>query len=135
MLTILKVAVFGQTCVATRKKKRERYASGRDRSGQIPNPRPLSECAAHIENRKQIGHWECDTVIGANHKHVIVTVIERKSRYAVTTKVSNKTTNLIGAAIIDMLKPFKTKVKTLTFDNGKEFCAHEKVDQALGSTD
>ena len=134
MLTILKVAVFGQTCVATRKKKRERYASGRDRSGQIPNPRPLSECAAHIENRKQIGHWECDTVIGANHKQAIVTVVERKSGYAVIAKVSNKTTNLVGAAIIHMLKPLKGKVKTLTYDNGKEFCAHEKIDQALGST-
>jgi transposase, IS30 family len=40
---------------------------------------------------------------------------------------------LAGAAIIDMLKPFKAKVKTLTYDNGGEFCAHEKVDQPLGS--
>ena len=111
MLTILKVAVFGQTCVATRKKKRERYASGRDRSGQIPNPRPLSERAAHIENRKQIGHWECDTIIGANHKHGIVTVVERKRGYAVIAKVSNKTADLVEAAIIDMLNPLKVKVK------------------------
>ena len=74
-------------------------------------------------------------MIGTNHKQAIVTVVERKSGYAVIAKVSNKTADLVGAAIIAMLKPFKAKVKTLTFDNGKEFRAHEKVDQALGSTD
>jgi len=116
------------------KQKRKRYASGRDRRGQIPNRRPLSERAAHIEGRKQVGHWECDTVIGANHKQAIVTVVERKSGYAVIAKVSNKTADLVGAAIIKALKPYQARVKTLTYDNGKEFCGHAKIDQALGST-
>lgn len=116
------------------KQKRKRYASGRDRRGQIPNRRPLSERPAHIEERKQIGHWECDTVIGANHKQAIVTVVERKSGYAVIAKVSNKTADLVGAAIISMLQPFEARVKTLTYDNGKEFCGHAKIDDALNST-
>lgn len=116
------------------KQKRKRYASGRDRRGQIPNRRPLSERPVHIEGRKQIGHWECDTVIGANHKQAIVTVVERKSGYAVIAKVSNKTADLVGAAIISMLKPFEARVKTLTYDNGKEFCGHAKIDDALNST-
>lgn len=116
------------------KQKRKRYASGRDRRGQIPNRRPLSERPAHIEERKQIGHWECDTVIGANHKQAIVTVVERKSGYAVIAKVSNKTADLVGSAIINMLKPFEAKVKTLTYDNGKEFCGHARIDEALNST-
>jgi len=116
------------------KQKRKRYASGRDRRGQIPNRRPLSERPLHIEGRKQVGHWECDTVIGANHKQAIVTVVERKSGYAVIAKVANKTSDLVGAAIIRMLKPYKARVKTLTYDNGKEFCGHAQIDQALGST-
>ena len=116
------------------KQKRKRYASGRDRRGQIPNRRPLSERPAHIEGRKQVGHWECDTVIGANHKQAIVTVVERKSGFAVMAKVSNKTADLVGSAIIDALTPFEARVKTLTYDNGKEFCGHAKIDEALGST-
>jgi IS30 family transposase len=116
------------------KQKRKRYASGRDRRGQIPNRRPLSERAVHIEGRKQVGHWECDTVIGANHRGAIVTLVERKSGYAVIAKVSNKTADLVGAAIISMLKPFEARVKTLTYDNGKEFCGHAKIDDALNST-
>lgn len=116
------------------KQKRKRYASGRDRRGQIPNRRPLSERPAHIDKRLQVGHWECDTVIGANHKQAIVTVVERKSGYAVMAKVSNKTADLVGAAIIEALKPLKARVKTLTYDNGKEFSGHARIDEALGST-
>lgn len=116
------------------KQKRKRYAGGHDRRGQIPNRRPLSERPGHIEDRKQVGHWEGDTVIGANHKQAIVTVVERKSGYAVIAKVENKTADLVSAAIVNRLKPFGTKVKTLTFDNGKEFCGHGKIDEALGST-
>lgn len=116
------------------KQKRKRYAGGQDRRGQIPNRRPLSERPGHIEDRKQVGHWEGDTVIGANHKQAIVTVVERKSGYAVIAKVENKTADLVSAAIVNRLKPFGKKVKTLTFDNGKEFCGHGKIDEALGST-
>jgi IS30 family transposase len=116
------------------KQKRKRYASGRDRRGQIPNRRPLSERPAHIDKRLQVGHWECDTVIGANHKQAIVTVVERKNGYAVMAKVPNKTADLVGAAIIEALSPLKARVKTLTYDNGKEFSGHARIDEALGST-
>ena len=116
------------------KQKRKRYASGRDRRGQIPNRRPLSERPAFIDKRLQVGHWECDTVIGAAHKQAIVTVVECKSGYAVMAKVSNKTADLVGAAIIEALNPLRARVKTLTYDNGKEFSGHARIDEALGST-
>ena len=116
------------------KQKRKRYASGRDRRWQIPNRRPLRERPAHIDKRLQVGRWECDTVIGANHKQAIVTVVERKCGYAVMAKVSNKTTDFIGSAIIEAHKPFEARVKTLTYDNGKEFSGHARIDEALGST-
>lgn len=116
------------------KKKRKRYASGRDRRGQIKGRRPISERPAHIEARKQIGHWEGDTVIGAHHKQAIVTLVERKSGYAVMAKVSNKTAELVSAAIVTQLKPLMNRVSTLTFDNGKEFAQHAQIDQELGST-
>ena len=110
------------------KQKRKRYAAGQDRRGQIPNRRPLGERPADIDDRKQVGHWKGDMVIGANHKEAIVPVVERKSGYAVIAKVENKTADLVGAAIVDRLKPFGEKVKTLTSDNGKEFCGHGKID-------
>jgi IS30 family transposase len=116
------------------KQKRKRYAGGRDRRAQEPNRRPLSERPLHIEARKQIGHWECDTVIGASHKSAVVTMVESKSGYARLAKVVNKTSDLVSSAILSNLKPFAILVKTLTYDNGKEFAAHGLIDQQLNST-
>ena len=81
-----------------------------------------------------MGHWECDTVIGASHKGAVVTMVERKSGYAVIAKVPNKTSELVGSAIVSNIKPFSARVKTLTYYNGKEFAAHGLIDQQLNST-
>ena len=116
----------------SQKPRRKRYLCGRDRRGQIPNRRPISERPAHIENRSQVGHWEGDTVIGAGHQQAIVTLVERKSGYARLSKVANKSAELVSQAIEDKLKPLAARVKTLTVDNGKEFAHHQKVDQVLG---
>ena len=93
-----------------------------------------SSASIHIELRKQVGHWECDTVIGANHKGAIVTMVERKSGFSVIVKVSQKTSELVSRAIIEGLRPYMVRVITLTYDNGKEFAGHIQIDQALNST-
>ena len=118
----------------SQKKHRKRYAGGRDRRGQIAGRRPIGERPAYIEQRRKIGHWEGDTVIGAGHKQAIVSLVERKSGYAILAKVANKTADLVSAAIINGLTPVLASVETITFDNGKEFASHAGIDAALGST-
>ena len=83
----------------------------------MPDRRTLGERPAHIDKRLQVGHWECDTVIGANHKQAIVTVFNWKSGYVVMAKVSNKTADLVALAIIKAQMPFEIRVKTVTYDN------------------
>lgn len=116
------------------KKRRKRYGKGHERRGQIVGRRSIEQRPAHIESRSQIGHWEADTVIGVNHKQAIVTLVERKSGYAVIAKVQNKTAKLVSKAVVKLLEPFKAKVKTLTYDNGKEFAKHAWIDKKLSST-
>ena len=116
------------------RKRRKRYASGRNRRGQIIGRRAISERPVHIEERRQIGHWEGDTLIGKSHKQAIISLVERKSGYAVLAKVKNKTADLVSNAIIDRLRPIQNAVRTLTYDNGKEFTDHATIDKALGST-
>jgi IS30 family transposase len=103
------------------KQKRKRYAGDQDRRGQIPYRRPLSERPLHIEARRQVGHWECDNVIGASHKGDVVTMAERKNGCAVMAKVEKKTSEFVSSALVDKLQPMAARVKALTFDNGKEF--------------
>ena len=116
------------------KKKRKRYAGGTDRRGQIPGRRPIHERPADVETRRTVGHWEGDTVIGAGHKQAIVTLVERRSGYARLMKVSHKTSKQVADAVIKKLRSINARVKTITFDYGKEFAEHARIDEALGST-
>ena len=117
----------------SQKKKRKRYAGGTDRRGQIPGRRPIHERPADVETRRTVGHWEGDTVIGAGHKQAIVTLVERRSGYARLMKVSHKTSKQVADAVIKKLRSINAGVKTITFDNGKEFAEHARIDEALGS--
>ena len=83
--------------------------------------------------RREIGHWELDTIIGKGQKQAIVSMVERKSGYAVLAKVPRKTADRVSTAIITSLEPIAAIVKTLTYDNGKEFAEHSATDKALGS--
>ena len=116
------------------KQKRKRYAGGRRPRGQILNRRPLSDRPLNIEARRQVGHWECDTMVGDSHKGAVVTMVERKSGYGVMVEVTNKTSELVISAIVDMLKSMSARVKTLTFENGKEFSANAHIDEQRQST-
>jgi IS30 family transposase len=118
----------------SQKKRRKRYAGERDRRGQIIGRRPIADRPASVETRSHVGHWEGGIVIGAVHKHAIVTLVERKSGYAVIAKVYRKTAEQVRQAIINKLDPLACLVKTIIFDNGKEFADHALIDQALNST-
>jgi transposase, IS30 family len=116
------------------KKRRKRNGSRRERRGQIIDRRNIYERPGSIEERRQVGHWEGDMLMGAGHKHAVVSLVERKTGYAILTKVHRKTSNLVSGAIIRRLKTIQPLVKTITYDNSKEFAEHARMDHALGST-
>jgi transposase, IS30 family len=115
------------------KKRRKRYGSGRERRGQIIGRRPISDHPRRVESRREIGHWELGTIIGKGRKQAIVSMVERKSGYAVLAKVPRKTADRVSTEIITSLSPIAPIVKTLTYDNGKEFAEHSATDKALAS--
>jgi len=72
-----------------------------------------------VEKKNRIGDFEIDTVIGLNHVGALVTVVDRKSKYALIQKVSSKRAKEVTEALITMLHPLKNITKTITSDNGK----------------
>ena len=99
----------------------------RERRGTIPNQISIDQRPAIVDGRRRYGDWEADLVIGARHSQALVTLNERKSRYALITRVPSKHAAGVSQAIIGQLKPFAHMVHTLTTDNGKEFAQHERV--------
>ena len=108
-------------------KVRKKRHTGRARRGSIPNQVSIDLRPAIVAERARFGDWEADLVIGAGQKQALVTINERKSRYALVTRVQSKQAAGVSQAIIEQLKPFAHKTHTLTTDNGKEFAQHERI--------
>ena len=106
------------------KARRKRYGSGNERRGQLKNRVCIEQRPAIVEARKRIGDWEGDTVVGRGHTGVLVTLVERCSRYTLVCHLPNREAAPVSAAILEMLRPHKAQCLTLTFDNGKEFADH-----------
>jgi len=113
-----------------RQKKYRKRAGGRDRRGKIPNRRSIDERPAIVDKRSRIGDWEADLVIG--EEGVALTLTERKSRFTLLRTFPRKHAAPITEAIIDLLK-WDARIKTITFDNGKEFSGHQEIAAALSA--
>jgi IS30 family transposase len=112
------------------KKRRKRYGKY-DRRGKLLNCRSIEERPALVAQRKRLGDWEVDTVFGKDHKQALVTLTERKSRFTLLGKVSQRTAQTVQDQICRLLLPVQDKVHTLTSDHGKEFAYHEQIAQRL----
>jgi IS30 family transposase len=112
------------------KKYLNRYGSPLNRSG-IPNRIDIDNRPEVANQRGRIGDWEADTIIGKNHKGAIVTLDERKSKLRVAAALQGKKSRLVTEAMIKLLHPLQAFVKTITFDNGKEFTGHELIAEKL----
>lgn len=114
------------------KKYKKRYGSY-DRRGQIPDRVSIDSRPAIVDTKKRIGDWESDTIIGKNHKGVILTIVERKSKLTLMQKLPSKRSDLIADAIVKLLLPYRDNVYTITTDNGKEFSNHKDIAKKLGA--
>jgi IS30 family transposase len=84
-----------------------------------------------VAARTRIGDWEGDTVLGAKRKGAVVTLVERKSRVLLASKLHDRTA-LTLARVANRLFKRLTKAwrRTLTLDNGMEFARFKSIEQA-----
>jgi IS30 family transposase len=99
--------------------------------GFIKNRISIDERPDVVDDKSRIGDWEIDLVIGKGHSGALVTIVERKTSFTVSTRVDDKSAKTVTAATIALLKPFKKAVATITADNGKEFAYHEEMTDSL----
>jgi IS30 family transposase len=99
--------------------------------GFIKNRISIDERPHVVDDKSRMGDWEIDLVIGKGHSGALVTIVERKTSFTVSTRVDDKSAKTVTAATIALLAPFKGAVLTITADNGKEFAYHEKMTESL----
>ena len=108
-------------------KKYNKRGSSYSSRGLIPDRVDISQRDPIVETKSRIGDFEADTIIGKDQKGAIVTLVDRCSKKSLFKKVPNRTKEAVTNAIIDLLLPYKDKVHTITFDNGKEFTDHKII--------
>jgi len=87
-----------------------------------------------VEQRKQIGHWESDTVVSRESLVSLNVLVERKTRLTCLDRVERKTAEACSDAIISALENWPSKwLCSLTYDNGSENVLHQVVNSALGT--
>jgi len=72
-----------------------------------------------------------NTVIGRPSGKVLVTMMERKSRYTLIGLAENKEAQEVTGRLLEALAGHRDKVETMTFDNGKEFAMHGLLAEML----
>ena len=114
-------------------KQQHRRQGVKAKRGGIPGRVGIEHRPAIADLKHEIGHWESDTVIGANHAGVIVTHVDKASKFLLAGLARNKTAQQINQVTLGLFEPIvKTFRHTMTFDNGKEFSGHQTLAKALG---
>lgn len=112
-------------------KKYHKRSNDYNTRGIIKNRVSIDKRPNIVERKSRVGDWEIDTVIGANHKGALVTIVDRKSKFTLIKNIPSKHAAIVSQATIDMLLPIRALTHTITSDNGKEFAYHEQVFKAL----
>ena len=99
--------------------------------------RSIEERDEEVNERKELGHWEMDLILGRKgaSKAVLLTMTERKSRREIIRKLPDKS----QASVIEALdvmerkmgrKEFQKVFKSITVDNGTEFLNSSEMERS-----
>ncbi|MBI3398863.1 MAG: IS30 family transposase [Deltaproteobacteria bacterium] len=116
---------------------RKRLPRGNPRkqcTSHIPVRRSIEHIAKSVEERKQPGHWETDTIISRQSQAAVAVMLERTSQIIHLKKIKQKSSALLSQAIENSLQSYPPFMRrTITYDNGSENVEHLKTNKSLGT--
>lgn len=110
-------------------KRRVKYAS--KRKSRIKDRVSIHKRPEIVDEKRRLGDFEIDTIIGKGQQGAIITIVDRKSMYLKISIPCSKSSKIVANEIKRLLYPFKKKVHTITTDNGLEFAKHKTIAKAL----
>lgn len=114
-----------------RPRRQKRYGR-KKRKTHIPERISIHERPKGIEERKEVGHWETDSMIFSKQRERLSVQYERKARYVVIHRLSDGSAEETEQAITKSIESFPQPFwKTITFDNGGEGANHMKLKRAF----
>jgi len=117
------------------KYRRRRGTKIREKQREMIKKRRIDERPGVINNRKRVGDWEGDTIVGAEKNIHILTHTERKSGKLLADKLERATAELTKEKTVERFKKIqKKKRRSCTYDNGVTFAEHEITEKETGMT-
>jgi transposase, IS30 family len=119
----------------TGRQRRKQQRRGVPTKNKIANMKLFDQRPAEVLQRRAIGHWEGDLIIGANMRSAIGTLVERVSRYVVLLHLPHgytapKMRDALTARLLEIPRDLRL---TLTWDQGRELTLHEEIERASGT--
>src|SRR3990167_3867932 len=117
-------------------KYRRRHGTiARERQREYGKKRWIGERPEIINERARIGDWEGDTIIGRERTKRILTHVERKTGYLIADFLPKVSAEIVAEKIAkNFIKLPKKKRRSVTYDNGTEFSAHERIEKKTKAT-
>jgi len=92
-------------CLIRGHRKRKKKGIGRkQKRTKIPGRVSIEERPESVETRKELGHWEGDSLVSRKSKEALNSLTERKSRLVFITKLPRKGAEETKDAVIGRLK-------------------------------
>lgn len=114
------------------KRRYRKYIPFKENRAIIKNKISIERRPRYIEKRKQLGHWETDSIVSMQSTASLNTLVERSSGLVKISKVPDTTAAETRKALMQRLAPLSPKMRrTITSDNGHEFAEHLTVQREL----
>lgn len=109
----------------------QKRANNNDNRGIIVDRVDIDQRPPEVEKKERFGDLEIDTIIGRNHKGVMVTMNDRASGLLRISKAPSKSAEIVAKVTVSALEEIKDLLHTITSDNGKEFAKHKEISNNL----
>lgn len=112
------------------RRRQKRYGAGRR---FLPGRVGIAERPRIVAERSRFGDWEADLILGRRGLGAIATHVERKSRYLMVSRLSDrKAETFNAAALLSYQRVPQFLRQTLTLDNGKAFSRFKELESGTG---
>ena len=117
---------------AHRRRRYRGYVRGKHRRVAIPQRVSIRQRPAVVQRRRQLGHWETDTMISRASAVALQVTVERTARYTRLARLPRKGAHEMSVALTRRLSHYPPRVRlSLTYDNGSENTEHVRTNQVL----
>ena len=98
----------------------------------IKNRVSIDRRPAIVDTRQRFGDWEIDLIVGENNRGAMLTMVERKTAFAMMEKLQHgKNAKELTKTVTRLLTGYIKHVHTITADNGTEFADHQTIAKLL----